>query len=112
VDPKGVEMGEQRSLRAHEAHSFRGGNEMNESPDRRAAEIAAAREVLSKCHRRVGRLVQECSKEAEAVFTLAARSRKEWTAPAWNAELGKLDNCRLPAREWAARIVEQDAEAR
>ena len=53
-------------------------------------------------HRLVRRVVATDSPAADALFTIAARGRRDWTPDAWRVLLKTLDNCNDRVSDWLA----------
>lgn len=70
-----------------------------------SAELKEARQLLLSKPRTLKRKVRRVAgvshtPEAEALYTLAAGHKFNWTQEDWAAVLDKLDNCELTVKEW------------
>jgi len=52
--------------------------------------------------RKVRRVVAEGGPAAEAIFTIAAGTRRQWDYRSWMELLAELDNCGDTVAEWMA----------
>lgn len=53
-------------------------------------------------HRLVRRVVATDSPASEALFSIAARGRRDWTPADWRVLLKALDNCNDSVADWLA----------
>ena len=69
--------------------------------NRSDADFKQARDRLQNvAHRLVRRVFLEDTPEAEALFTLAAGEKFDWTPTSWQRILDRLDQCELTIGEW------------